>query len=216
MGHGWVSDISLGDAPSVMAEVNTRWLNPQNVISDGTFIYVSCSGTIDFLPPAYNAIALDTGGVQVISASTREIVASYELGKCGPGPMALSPDKRFLYVGSAVAGGLLRLDLEQRKVLNDASNPIVISDFPGTYVPFVEVTPEGLLICASFNTDTIRFVDSWTGEVDPFPFFGPIELHPDDPDLFYGIQDAAVCRRDGRKGLLILTTVDSAFHWLPL
>jgi len=213
-GIGWVSEIGIDESPAVVAEINTQWLNPQNVITDGNYVYVCCSGTIDFIPPDYLPAALDPGGVHVIDPEARTIVASYELGICGPGPMGLSPDSRYMYIGSGVAGWLFRIDLENGVVLNDAQNPIVISEAEKTYIPFIEVSDEGLLACASFNTDTIHFIDSWTGEVDPFPFFGPIELHPDDPDALWGPQDAAFVTRDGEEGLLVMTTIESRFHWV--
>ncbi len=213
-GQGWISKIDLHPSLSVVDEINTDWFNPQYVISDGEYIYVSCSGTIDFVPPDYIATALDNGGVHVINPQTSQIIASYDLGRSGPGPMALSPDSRYLYIGSGVAGSVFRICLDNGTILNDLSDPIVISDMPGTFVPFLEVSESGLIACASFNTDTIQFIDSWTGEVNPFPFFDPIELHPDDPGAFYGPQDAAFVERNGEEGLLVLTTVESAFHWI--
>jgi len=215
-GQGWISWIELSDSPRVYKELNARWLNPQYVIEGSERIYVSCSGTIDFAPPDYVATALDAGGVMVISKESGEVVEAYELGLGGPGPMALSPDERYLYVGSGVAGRLFRIDLERGMVLNSAENPILVSDFPGTFISFLEVSEDGLLACASFNDDTIRFVDSMTGELDPFPFFEPVELHPDDPDALYGPQAAKYVDRGGVEGLLILTTVLSEFHWLAL
>jgi len=213
-GQGFISRIEFGETANVSSEINTLWLNPQHVITDGDLVYVSCSGTIDFMPPDYKAVALDRGGVHVIDPDTSQIIKSYDLGICGPGAMALSPDGRYLYIGSGVEGSIFRIDLEEEVVLNNASNPIVISDFPGTYIPFIEVSDNGLLACASFNTDTIRFMDSRTGELDPFPFFGEIELHPDELELLWGPQDAVFATRNGREGLILLTTVESAFHWI--
>jgi hypothetical protein len=59
-------------------------------------------------------------------------------------------------------------------------------------------------------------MDSRTGELDPFPFFGPVKLHPDDPDAFYGPQDAVFGYGDKEYGLVLLTTVKSGFSWLPI
>ncbi len=216
LGTGWVNKVALGTDPGVIAEIETDWLNPQNVIVHGDYVYVSCTGTVDFFPPDYLATALDPGGVHVIDPDTGEIVESYELGTCGPGPMAISPDGRYLYAGSNVAGHVYRIDLLNGQILNDASSPIVVSDYTGTFIPTLCMTDGGLLICPSFNTDTIHFVDSRTGEQNPFPVFEPIELHPDDPDALWGIQDIAVCERNGETGLLVLTTVLSAFHWTPM
>jgi hypothetical protein len=214
---GWLSEIELGADPKVVAEIETDWFNPQNVITDGRYVYVSCTGTVDFAPPDYLPAALDSGAVQVIDPANRKIIASYDLGRGGPGPMAISPDRRYLYVGSNVAGHIFRIDLFNDTVLNDSSNPIVIDDSVMTYIPMLEMLPNGLLVCPSFNTDTIHFIDSFTGNVDPAPYFAPIDLHQgmEDWDL-YGVQDVAYCERDGRRGLLVLTTVKSAFHWLPL
>ncbi len=214
-GQGWVSRIDLSGDPHVEGENHTPWLNPQHVISDGTNIYVSCSGTIDFAPPDYLATALDAGGVLAINQDGG-MLNSYELGMCGPGPMALSPNGAFLYVGSGVSGSLFRIDLLAEEVLNDAANPIVLDNFPGTFISFIEVSPTGLMACGSFNTDTIHFVDSLTGEVDPFPFFEPVSIDGGNPDTYYGPQDAVFISRGGEKGLLILTTVISGFHWLPM
>jgi hypothetical protein len=91
----------------------------------------------------------------------------------------------------------------------------VVSDHPGTFVSFVKVNPQGLLACGSFNDDTIRFVDSWTGEVDPFPFFEPVSLLPPGFFDFLGLQDAVYCMRNGQSGLLMISTVKNGFHWLP-
>ena len=216
-GPGWVSCIELdGHNGSVTNEIPTDWYNPQYVITDGDFVYVSCSGTIDFVPPDYVATALDNGGVHVIDARTNTIVESYDLGKGGPGPMAITPSGKFLYIGSGVAGWLYKIDLENGIVLNDASNPIVIDDYDGTFVPFIEIDKSGLLATASFNTDTLYFMDSETGEQNPFPFFGPVKLHPDDETAFYGPQDALFINRNGRRGLVLLTSVVSSLHWLPL
>jgi hypothetical protein len=212
---GWISIADMAGQPTVTGEINTRWLNPQFVISDGFYVYVSCSGTVDFLLPDYIATAMDEGGIQVIDAQTGVIKASYPLGHAAPGPMGLSPDGRYLYAGSGVAGWLYRIDLEEKRVLNDADNPIVISDSPQTFISFVKVNPDGLLACGSFSDDMIRFVDSRTGEVDPFPFFQPVTLPHSDSEIS-GVQDAAYCVRDGQQGLLVITTVKSFFHWLPL
>jgi len=216
-GPGWVSCVEIdNDNGSVIAEIPTQWLNPQHVITDGDLVYVSCAGTIDFTPPDYIATALDNGGVHVIDPATNTIIKSYDLGKGGPGPMAVSPSGKYLYIGSGVAGWLFKIDLESGTVLNEASNPIVIDDYPGTFIPFVEISYSGLLATASFNTDTLYFMDSETGDMDPFPFFGPVELHPDDESAFYGPQDATFTRRGTETGLVVLTTVESSLHWLPL
>jgi len=214
MGEGWLSEIDL-NSKRVISELKTQWLNPQYVITDGKLIYVSCSGTIDFLPPDYIAHALTSGGVHVIDPERKQILESYEIGLGGPGPMALSPDNHFLYIGSAVGGCLFRIDLKEKKVLNDAENPIIISETPGTFIPFVEVDSQGLLICGSFNDDTLHFVDSWTGEKNPFPFFEGVKLSNGSSD-FWGIQDGSFCLRNGKKGILILSTVKSGLHWLEL
>ena len=213
--QGWVSRIELSGDPHVDDEIDTPWFNPQHIISDGTDIYISCSGTIDFVPPDYIATALDAGGILVVDEQNK-VLTTYELGVCGPGPMALSPDGMFLYIGSGVSGSLFRIDLQKETVLNDASNPIVLDDFPGTFISFIEVSPTGLMACGSFNTDTIRFVDSLTGEVNPFPFFEPVSIDGGNPDTYYGPQDAVFVTRGGENGLLILTTVISGFHWLPI
>jgi hypothetical protein len=78
------------------------------------------------------------------------------------------------------------------------------------------MTEDGLLIVASFNTDSVHFVNGWTGERNPFPFFEPLKLHEDDPFAFWGVQDIAVCTRNNGRGLLILTSVESKFHWVPI
>lgn len=213
---GWISEISLSGEPTVKSEINSRKLNPQFLLTDGQYIYLSCSGTIDFAPPNYVPEAKDAGCVQVINPHVRQTLDTYDLGRGGPGPMALSPDRRFLYCGSSIAGWLFRIDLEKKKVLNDASNPIVVSDSPVTFISFIKSTPEGLLICGSFNDDRIHFVDSWTGQVDPKPFFPAVDLDPNSSETFYGIQDAVLCERNGQRGVLILTTVESGFSWLPI
>jgi len=224
-GQGWVSLIAFGSFPRVNGEIDTVWLNPQFVVYRNGFLYVSCTGTVDFVPPDYYAEALTEGGIHVIDPGTLQIVDSYNLGLGAPGPMGFSPDGRYLYAASSVAGRIFRIDLAEKKILNGYDNPIVIDDKLGTYVPFITVTPQGLLVCASFNSDTIHFLDSRTGELNPFPFFKPIDLSPElTPSPFtgatwphfYGPQDAVYAERKGKKGILILTTVESGFSWIEL
>jgi DNA-binding beta-propeller fold protein YncE len=215
-GDGWISAVKLDGAPSVETIIVTGWLNPQNVISFGNYVYASCTGTVDFPPPDYLPTPLDNGGVHVIDPATKKIIASYPLGLSGSSPMAITPDGRYLYIGSNIAGYVYRIDLEEGKVLNDISNPIVVDENPFTFVPALEMTEDGLLIVASFNTDSVHFFNGWTGERNPFPFFEPLKLHEDDPFAFWGVQDIAVCTRNNGRGLLILTSVESKFHWVPI
>jgi sugar lactone lactonase YvrE len=214
-GPGWVSGIDP-DNHNIIYEIDTPWLNPQFVISGDGLLYVSCSGTVDFLPPNYVATAMTSGGVLIIDPKTSQIIKTYELGLSAPGTLALSPDNRYLYIGSGVAAYLFRIDLEKEIIINDLSNPIVISDFAGSYIPFITVDDSGLLAAASFNDDILRFVDSYNGQLDPYPIFKPIQLHPDDPDALWGPQDGVFIERDGHEGLLFMTTVDSAFHWIEI
>jgi len=214
-GPGWISKIRTSGPAAVIDEIDSPWLNPQHVISRDDCIYVSCSGTVDFVPPDYFAVALDDGGVMEYNTITGEM-RTWNLGLTAPGPMVISPGGRFLYAGSGVAANIMRIDLATGAILNGGGNPIVISDTEGSYIPFMEINEEGLIATASFNDDLVRFVDSGTGDVDPFPFFEPIELNPDnDPMIYYGPQDAVFTGRNGEYGLLILSTIDSGFHWLP-
>ena len=214
-GPGWLSEIDI-NSRKVVSEIDTPWLNPQYVITDDNFIYISCSGTVDFVPPDYIATAFSNGGILVIDPSTGNIIQAYDLGLAAPGPMAFSPDRRYLYCGSGVYAYLFRIDLENENILNDLTNPIVISDLEGSYVPFVEINENGLLATASFNDDVIRFVDSRTGQVDPYPFFKPLQLHPYDFDLLWGPQDGVFMERNGKYGFLFMTTVNGAFHWIEI
>ena len=114
-----------------------------------------------------------------------------------------------------------RMDFQDRSfgkkgTERSANNPIVVDDTPGTYISFLKISHSGLIACASFNTDTIRFLDSWSGALDPFPFFEPIRLHPENASAFYGPQDAVFTYRNSVYGLLVLTTVKSGFQWLPM
>ncbi|HDS30132.1 MAG TPA: hypothetical protein ENN67_03725 [Firmicutes bacterium] len=217
-GVGFLSKIEHGISPKVIGEIKTSWVNPQNVITDGKYIYASCTGTVDFMPPYWTPVALTSGGVHVIEPETGEIVASYELGEGGSGPMAITPDRRFLYIGSNIAGWLFRIDLFSGEVLNDASNPIILNNEPVTFIPKLEMLSNGLMICPSFNTDTIHFVDSSTGEVDPFPYSNPIDLRKGktQAQIYYGVQDVVFCERDGHPGLLVLSSIINEFHWIPL
>ncbi len=216
LGTGWVSVIQPGDEPSVVNEIDCEWQNPQNVITDGTYIYVCCAGVIDFMPPDFFATPFTPGGVHVIDPATNEIVGSYELGIGGPSVMVLSPDNRYLYVGSNTSAWVYRIDLENSNIINDVTNPIILSDQEGTYVPFLEVSDAGLIAAAVFNTDVIYFIDSFTGEVDPFPVLEPIDMDPDSDELQYGPQDAVFTERNGEGGLLVLSSIASEFHWLPI
>jgi sugar lactone lactonase YvrE len=214
-GPGWISDIDLGSR-KVIWELDTPWLNPQYIINDGNYIYISCTGTVDFTPPDYLATAMTDGGVMVLDPGSHEVVKSFDLGLCAPGVMALSPDNKYLYIGSGVAAWIFRIDLVNGKILNGLSNPIVVSDYPGSYIPFLTVNENGLIATASFNDDVIRFIDSYTGQLDPYPFFEPVNLHTNDPDAFWGPQDAVFTERGVQSGLLFITTIDSAFHWLEI
>jgi hypothetical protein len=214
-GPGWISDIDL-TSRKVIWELDSFWLNPQYIINDGNYIYISCTGTVDFAPPDYIATAMTDGGVMVLDPGSHEVIKSFDLGLCAPGVMALSPDSKYLYIGSGVAASIFRIDLLSGEILNGLSNPIVISDYPGSYIPFLTVNENGLIATASFNDDVIRFVDSYTGQIDPYPFFTPIELHPNDPDAFWGPQAAVFTKRAGQSGLLFITTIDSTFHWLEI
>ena len=212
---GWISNIDI-NSRKVVYEMDTSWLNPQNVITDGEYVYFSCTGTVDFAPPDYIATAMTSGGIFVLDPGSHKVIRSFDLGLSAPSVMALSPDSRYLYIGSGVAAWIFRIDLDEGKVLNDSSNPIVVSDFPGSYIPFLKVNQYGLIATASFNDDVIRFLDSSTGELDPYPFFAPIELHPGDPDSLWGPQDAVFTQRNGQSGMLFITTIDSSFHWLEI
>lgn len=214
-GQGWISLINV-ETGSVVSEINTPWLNPQYVIADRNYLYVSCTGTVDFVPPDYFANAVTGGGIMVLNLSTREIVNTFDLGLCAPGPLALSPDKRYLYAGSGVAANLYRIDLHQGIIINGPDNPIVISDFPGSFIPFISEMGTGLIATASFNDDVLRFVDSYTGELDPYPFFKPVKLHPGEPEAKWGPQDGVFTKRNGESGLLFITTINGAFHWLEI
>ena len=76
-GHGWVTCIELHPDQNyegeVVADINTQWLNPQNVIVHDNLVYVSCSGTIDWTPPDYIATAMDNGGVHVIDPDSNQV-----------------------------------------------------------------------------------------------------------------------------------------------
>ncbi|MFH1675850.1 MAG: hypothetical protein ABIC40_02410, partial [bacterium] len=99
--QGWVSSIVIGPIPRVNAEIDTKWLNPQFIIYKNGLLYVSCTGTVDFVAPDYHAVALTNGGIHVIDPGTLKIVESYELGLGAPGPMGFSPDERYLYAASS-------------------------------------------------------------------------------------------------------------------
>lgn len=215
-GPTWVSVIDLqGTTPSIIAEIDLTLYTPLDVITDGSLIYVSCNGTINSGPP-YLFNRVDPGGVFVIDPSTNEIIKTYDLGLTGPGSMQLSPDKRFLYVGSTDVTGVFRIDLEQGKIVNGPDNPIYIAgeDVSWGGVSVLDVTPDGLLVCG--NSDRLYFVDSRTGEVNPFPFFKPVEIGYENISSNYLIRDVATCTRGGVEGLLILTSGTAMFHWLPL
>ena len=184
-------------------------LNTGNFIFDAQANEFQCDSNF---PPSITIIDPDTETVK----DTIEIpLSSMNPLACAPGVMAITPDSKFAFLGLGLVGGMFKIDIENRSVINGASNPVAFTDLSGlNSVTDITFNNQGLGFAALFNSDQIAVFKTDNNEIDPFPFVEPLPagtkaINPGS-EFFDGVQFL-----DFRKGnfsgpdLYFITTISS-------
>ncbi|MGH7791393.1 MAG: hypothetical protein ACREOB_03675, partial [Thermodesulfobacteriota bacterium] len=172
-------------------------------------LYVINSGDVDFdatgepfcdfgFPPSIDVI--DTESDIIVNAIDIELDPENPT-VCFPNRIEPTPSGKLGYMGLALVGALLKVDLENNMIVNGTDDPIIITPLDEVnFTADIEIRSDGLGFITLFNTDQIVAFDTANDQVDPFPFIAPfpVGLRADNPnsEFFDGIQGIAI-REDG-------------------
>ena len=123
-----------------------------------------------------------------------------------PGRPMVSPDGRALYLTSATAPSLYKLDLERGRWAHDTSNPLVFDELMGDALHHGVMDARGVLYITSFNRDAMFL---WDTRCDK-RLAGPIDLGLD-ASLLEGPHGAAIFAQDAAQtDLYYITSLGGA------
>lgn len=164
--------------------------NPQSIGFDAArgHLLVTASGVLDANPQVR---AVSEGGVIVIEPREMSVVETHLLGDFAPGSALVMAGG--IWVASLSRPEVLRVSIDgepsERFRLNDEEVDSIFR--------LIEL-PGGLIGAPSFNTDRLHLIDAGRRQLNPAPFFAPLEVGPGRP-IFDGLQ--IVARRPGRLGV---------------
>jgi gluconolactonase len=144
---GGVEVYARGDEDRAMLQPNF------SVFDDEGYLYVSDSG----------AFGANDGCLWVVEPSGVTRLLTDEVSSF-PNGLALSPDRRFLYVALSTLPGVVRLEVGEGRVLTDAE--LVVS-LPGTVPDGLAFDEAGQLFVSCYAPDVIFRVQAG-GKVDTF------------------------------------------------
>jgi len=189
--------------------------NDMFVLNTGNFVF----------DPDTNKFQCDTDfppSVSIIDTGTETIKDTIEIPLstqnplvCAPGIMAITLDKKYAFLGLGLVGGMLKIDIENRSVINGTSNPVAFTDLSGlNSVTDIDFNDQGFGFAALFNTDQIAVFKTDNNELNPFPFISPlpagIKATNPDSDFFDGVQFIDLRNGDfSGPDLYFITTLSS-------
>jgi len=205
----------------VVATIRTTQLNPQAAAVHGERGYVVNGGTYRVDQDGLVTAASD-GGVDIIDlgdpgGSAPRLAGNIPLGRSaadarigGYGSIAIDPAGKMALIGSGTRGDLFSVDLEQRRVVRGADNPIALfptaaGDNGMTTVRPLPGSKAGVL---SFNSDELCIGEDWTAMASPR--CGVVGVQQ---KLVEGPIDAAAAP-DGR--LLVLMSIANSLYRVDL
>ena len=211
-GNGFITVIN-SETNLVIGRIDATRANSDGITAIDNKLYVVNSGDTDFdLVTEENSCDFDfPPSIDVINAESDTITNTINIplsaqnpNVCSPNRIEPTPDGKFGYMGLALVGALLKVNLENNTIINGPSDPIIITPLDVfNFTADIKIRTDGLGLTALFNTDQIAVFDTTTDEVNPFPFiaFFPVGTKAEDPDseFFEGVQSLAI--RPGIPGI---------------
>lgn len=211
-GNGFITVIDL-DADSSFV-VQAGGANSGNFLLVGEELFFINAGNVLFNPITFgfDCDPLFTPSINVLNTNSNIIsnlipipLSNANTNVCLPGSFASTPDNKFGYIGLGLVGALLKVDLEDKEIINGSDNPILITenltDLNNT--SSIVIDDNGIGYTALFNTDQIAVFNTENDEVNPFPAIAPfpagIRAFDPDNDFFDGVQELAL--REGTPGV---------------
>ena len=209
-GPGIITVIDLDNDSSFTVQANGFSSNNLTVVENE--IFITNGGNINFntvtstfvcdpiFPPSVDV--LNTGS-NTITDSIPIPLSDTNENVCFPGSFAATPDRDFGYLGLGLVGALLKIDLENKLVVNGTDNPIIVTDLSGlNSTSSIVIDSSGIGFTSLFNTDQIAVINTDNDEINPFPAIAPFPagIRASDPEneFFDGIQSLAL--RQGTNG----------------
>jgi len=175
------------------------FINAGNILFNSVTSEFECD---PLFPPSINVMNINTN---TISDLIPIPLSNTNINVCLPGSFAATPNNEFGYIGLSLVGALLKVDLEDKELVNGTDNPILITenltDLNNTSSIVIDENEIGFT--ALFNTDQIAVFDTSDDTVNPFPAIAPfpagIRAFDPDNDFFDGVQELAL--REGTPGV---------------
>ncbi len=210
-GNGFITVIDLNSDSSFVVQAGGA--NSGNFLLVQDELFFINAGNILFNPVtfAFNCDPLFTPSINVINTNTNTIsdlipipLSDTNSNVCLPGSFASTPGNEFGYIGLGLVGALLKVDLEDKEIINGTDNPILItenlSDLNNT--SSIVIDENGIGYTALFNTDQIAVFNTENDEVNPFPAIAPfpagLRAFNPDSEFIDGVQELAL--REGLPG----------------
>jgi len=211
-GNGFITVIDLDTDSSFVIQAGGA--NSGNFLLVGEELFFVNAGNILFNPVTFEFVCdpFFTPSINVMNINTNTIsnlipipLSNTNTNVCLPGSIAATPDNKFGYIGLGLVGALLKVDLEDKEIINGTDNPILITenlaDLNNT--SSIAIDENGIGYTALFNTDQIAIINTENDEVNPFPAIAPfpagIRAFDPDNDFFDGVQFLAL--RTGTQGI---------------
>ena len=210
-GNGFITVINLNTNSSFT--IPSGGSNPSNMAIVGDEIFIVNAGNINFNPisSSFTCDQFFQPSIDVLNVNSNTIIENIPISLsesnpnvCAPGAIVVTPDERFAYIGLGLVGALLKFDIENKELVNDSENPIVITDLSGlNFTADLAIDDNGIGYTSLFNSDQIAVFDTSNDEINPFPAIAPFPagIRASDPDnnFFDGVQGLAV--RPGTPGI---------------
>ena len=211
-GNGFITVIDLDTDSSFTVQAGGA--NSGNFLLVGEELFFINAGNILFNPVTFefNCDPIFTPSVNVMNTNTNTIsnlipipLSDTNTNVCLPGSFAATPGNEFGYIGLGLVGALLKVDLEDKEILNGTDNPILITenltDLNNT--SSIVIDENGIGYTALFNTDQIAVFNTDNDEVNPFPAIAPfpagLKAFNPDSEFIDGVQELAL--RTGTSGV---------------
>lgn len=216
--------ISVVDRSSnqVVNELDTAFENPQfstiATIEDQTALLVTGSGAYDV--DGETAQVSSEGGLQWFSIEedpTDPPGESFPIGQReietvgAPGRALVDPHGERLYFSSGVAPAVFSFDIDQRRWIDDAADPIELYDADGDATHRAAIGPAGLMWITAFNEDALYLLDTTCDAV----VAGPIDLG-NVADMLEGPHDLTVVQNGERLEAYYLSSLANSLGRIVL